>query len=201
MSANSISASDPVSPVPPPLADDYAFKSKEIYVPERAYEYLDAKCPLHYVWQYATEKADLRALYEKSKHEQWNATTSRLGHRRRSRGRERPRRDRSRSTAPRIWDKLTPTRRSAKLRREHAVVDAVAVPARRAGRAAGHRADRRRGAVHRRQVLRRDAGHGRGAPRRGRTSATCARRSTQLPDQPAPEARCSTRSSPTRAGT
>ena len=48
-----------------------------------------------------------------------------------------------------------------------AELDAVAVHARRAGRADLHRADRRDRAVDRRQVLRGDAGDGRGPPRRG----------------------------------
>ena len=52
-------------------------------------------------------------------------------------------------------------------RRRAAELTALAVHARRAGRAAVHRAHRRDGAVDRRQVLRGDAGDGRGAPRRG----------------------------------
>jgi P-aminobenzoate N-oxygenase AurF len=35
-------------------------------------EPLQANCPLTYVWQYVAHKDDLRALYEKAKHEQWN---------------------------------------------------------------------------------------------------------------------------------
>ena len=52
-------------------------------------------------------------------------------------------------------------------RRPDAELAALAVPARRAGRAALHRPHRRDGAVDRRQVLRVDAGDGRGPPRRG----------------------------------
>ncbi len=38
-------------------------------------EYLDARCPVTYVWRYASSRADLRALYEKAKQEQWDGRT------------------------------------------------------------------------------------------------------------------------------
>jgi hypothetical protein len=38
-------------------------------------EYLDAKCPVSYVWRYESSRADLRALYEKAKQEQWDGRT------------------------------------------------------------------------------------------------------------------------------
>ena len=38
----------------------------------RVIEHLDARCPTTYVWRYETELADLRALYEKAKGEQWD---------------------------------------------------------------------------------------------------------------------------------
>jgi hypothetical protein len=38
-------------------------------------EYLDARCPVNYVWRYESTRADLRALYEKAKQEQWDGRT------------------------------------------------------------------------------------------------------------------------------
>jgi len=38
-------------------------------------EYLDARCPVSYVWSYASSRHDLRALYEKAKQEQWDGRT------------------------------------------------------------------------------------------------------------------------------
>jgi hypothetical protein len=38
-------------------------------------EYLDARCPVTYVWSYDSTRADLRALYEKAKGEQWDGRT------------------------------------------------------------------------------------------------------------------------------
>src|SRR5215470_14101962 len=38
-------------------------------------EFLDARCPVTYAWSYATSRADLRALYEKAKGEQWDGRT------------------------------------------------------------------------------------------------------------------------------
>ena len=64
---------------------------------------------------------------------------------------------------------------------------ALAVPARRAGRARLHGQDRAAGAEHRRQVLRRHAGHGRGAPRRGVLAPAAREVRARLPDQPVPE--------------
>ena len=55
---------------------------------------------------------------------------------------------------------------------------AVAVPARRAGRAGLHGEDRAAGAERRREVLRRDAGDGRGAARRDRIRGCCTRSSS-----------------------
>ena len=87
------------------------------------------------------------------------------------------------------------------VRRRVAELDAVAVHARRAGRAHLHRADRRDRAVDRRQVLRGDAGDGRGPPRRGVRQVPRHEALGALPDQRAPARCCSTTSSPTRAGT
>src|SRR5262249_42042962 len=38
-------------------------------------EFLDARCPVTYNWTYRTSRADLRALYEKAKGEQWDGRT------------------------------------------------------------------------------------------------------------------------------
>ena len=77
----------------------------------------------------------------------------------------------------------------------------VAVHARRAGRADLHRADRRDRAVDRRQVLRGDAGDGRGPPRRG-VRQVPRRRSSRVTTRSTRTSRCcSTTSSPTPAGT
>jgi hypothetical protein len=38
-------------------------------------EFLDARCPVNYTWSYKSSRADLRALYEKAKGEQWDGRT------------------------------------------------------------------------------------------------------------------------------
>src|SRR5262249_11975444 len=38
-------------------------------------EFLEARCPLTYTWDYETSRKDLRALYEKAKGEQWDGKT------------------------------------------------------------------------------------------------------------------------------
>jgi hypothetical protein len=38
-------------------------------------EFLDARCPVNYTWNYTSSRADLRALYEKAKGEQWDGRT------------------------------------------------------------------------------------------------------------------------------
>jgi hypothetical protein len=38
-------------------------------------EFLDARCPVNYTWSYESSRADLRALYEKAKGEQWDGRT------------------------------------------------------------------------------------------------------------------------------
>ena len=82
-----------------------------------------------------------------------------------------------------------------------AELDALAVPARRAGRVALHRAHRRDRAVDRRQVLRGDPGDGRSPPRRGVRDATSTRSSRVTTRSTRTCACCSTTSSPTAAGT
>ena len=87
------------------------------------------------------------------------------------------------------------------LRRREPELDAVAVHARRAGRAALHGQDRRDRAVDRRQVLRRHPGDGRGPPRRGVLQVPRHQAVGPLPDERPPAGCCSTTSSPTPAGT
>ena len=89
----------------------------------------------------------------------------------------------------------------ARVRHREPELDAEPVPARRAGRAAVHRQDRRDGAVDRRQVLRVDAGDGRGPPRRGVRAVPRreARRRTTRSTRTC--GCCSTTSSTTAAGT
>ena len=82
-----------------------------------------------------------------------------------------------------------------------AELDALAVHARRAGRADLHRADRRDRAVDRRQVLRGDAGDGRGPPRRGVRASTSTRSCRATTRSTRTSRCCSTTSSPTAAGT
>ena len=127
--------------------------------------------------------------------------------------RRRPREDRS-GARWRRHDALPGARRGRglageALRRQGVAADlgrdpelaAVAVHARRAGRAAVHRAHRRDRAVDRREVLRRDAGDGRGAPRRGVRALP--RREARQPvrDQPEPEGHPRRDPRATRAGT
>ncbi len=51
----------------------------EIAAPERVSklvtEFLDARCPVTYTWSYESSRAELRALYEKAKGEQWDGRT------------------------------------------------------------------------------------------------------------------------------
>ena len=68
----------------------------------------------------------------------------------------------------------------------HRRLDAVAVHARRAGRAAGDRADRQHRAVDRGEVLRRQPGGGRSAPRRGVSPLPDREVGRDLSGQPAP---------------
>jgi hypothetical protein len=124
-------------------------------------EELLTKFPLQYTWNYQMVREELTNLYEKAKRDQWNATDQLAW-----------------STSVDPESELVPDFqipiygthiwRSSRRRRSEdaprgALVDAVAVHARRAGRAPRDRADRRRDAVDRIEVLRVDAGHGRGA--------------------------------------
>ena len=130
---------------------------------------LETAMKVVYQWNYEPEVEELRRLYVKAAEAQWVAE--------RDLDWDRPidlaqvrdhaaRRGACRSTQTSYWkslprgDALELTRRTAAFRPEQ-------LPARRAGRAHGGGAARERGAAHRRQVLRRDADDGRGAPRRG----------------------------------
>ena len=86
-------------------------------------------------------------------------------------------------------------------RRRDVQLDPLAVPARRAGRAARRRAARELRARHGLEVLRVDAGLRRGAPRRGLRPLPAREDRLLLPDLARTSRSCSTSSSPTRAGT
>ena len=120
----------------------------------------------NYVWNYGSVKEGLRDLYEKAKRDQWNSTTQLAwDDRRRSRGRDHPRRP---QPAPGLRALPEARREGARAPAPRAdLAPALAVPARRAGRADRRLAARGRRAVDRRQVLRRHPDDGRGAPRRG----------------------------------
>ena len=161
-----------------------------------------------FTWDYERSRPALVKLYEKAKTSQWNAShRPRLGDRGRpgsGRARERgpgrrllQRRHRPDGHAVREVDRegVDPAR--------HRVpeLDALAVPPRRAGRADLHRADRRDRAVDRRQVLRGDAGDGRGPPRRGVRPLPRREADGSLPDQRAPAAAARRHPRATAAGT
>ena len=137
-----------------------------------------------FTWDYERSRPPLVKLYEKAKTSQWNASTDL---------------DWSIDVDP---EKIAPELGGGGTERFQALQEAedspvkhfgekewrqvsdrdpelaaLAVHARRAGRAALHRAHRRDRAVDRRQVLRRDAGDGRGPPRRGVRRATSTRSS------------------------
>ena len=120
-----------------------------------------------YVWNYGSVKEGLRDLYEKAKRDQWNSTTQLDWDTAVDPEGEiipQPRSTRSRTIAP--FQKLE--REGARAPAPRAdLAPALAVPARRAGRADRRLAARRRRALDRRQVLRRHPDDGRGAPRRG----------------------------------
>ena len=159
-------------------------------------------------WDYERSRGSLVKLYEKAKTSQWNATTDldwsidvdpeKIG---RELG----------GGGPMRFQALAGRRRLAgeALRREGVAqglgrdpeLAALAVHARRAGRVAVHRAHRRDRPVDRRQVLRGDAGDGRGPPRRGVRRATSTRSSAASTASTTTSSRSSTTSSPIPAGT
>ena len=127
-----------------------------------------------FTWDYERSRPALGKLYEKAKTSQWNASTDldwsidvdpeKIGQELGGGGADAlPGARGGRGLA---GEALRREGVAPGLRRDPELA-AVAVHARRAGRAAVHRAHRRDGAVDRREVLRRDAGDGRGAPRRG----------------------------------
>ena len=76
MSVNPISTLAPnLVPLPAGQLGTEEYSKKVLHVPTGPVEALDARCPLNYVWEYASSKPELRALYEKSKVEQWDAQT------------------------------------------------------------------------------------------------------------------------------
>ena len=130
---------------------------------------LDTAMKVVYQWNYDPEVDELRRLYVKATEAQWVAERDidwdrpidheQVRHHaaRRRRCRSSRRRTGSRCREETAWE----------LTRRTAALPAEQLPARRAGRAHGRGAAGQRRAAHRRQVLRRDADHGRGAPRRG----------------------------------
>ena len=143
-------------------------------------------------WEYQDGRDSLLKLYAKGKERQWDADT---------------RIDWSQDLDPenpeQLPDESIPIFGSPPFERLTArgegdaatalpVVAALAVPARRAGRAHLHGEDRAAGAEHGRQVLRRDAGDRRGAPRRGVLAAAARQvraRVSDHADAPAPARR------------
>ena len=130
-----------------------------------------------FTWDYERSRPALGKLYEKAKTSQWNAQRPRRGTSTSTRRRSRPTNQNQNGIEPQDRPRRHAVREVGRqgvdpVRRRVAELDAVAVHARRAGRADLHRADRRDRAVDRRQVLRRDAGDGRGPPRRGVRRAT-----------------------------
>jgi hypothetical protein len=59
----------------PELVDPNVSDESRQRVAKMVSEYLDARCPVAYVWNYETSRQDLRALYEKAKGEQWDGRT------------------------------------------------------------------------------------------------------------------------------
>ena len=122
-----------------------------------------------FTWDYDDGREKLLSLYDKGKRKQWNRPSA-------STGRHEPDLDNPLLIPDElvpifgspVWDKLD--REGARQRPPpHGGVAVQPVPARRAGRADLHGEDRADRARHRLEVLRRDAGDRRGAPRRGRT--------------------------------
>ena len=144
-----------------------------------------------FTWDYERSRPALGKLYEKAKTSQWNANDlpwdievdqEKVVGREPEPERVQPRRTTSPDTPFEKWG----DKEWIRVRRRVAELDAVAVHARRAGRADLHRADRRDRAVDRRQVLRGDAGDGRSPPRRGVRALPRHQAVGALPDQRAP---------------
>ena len=146
-----------------------------------------------FTWDYERSRTPLIKLYEKAKTSQWNVTTDldwstevdqvKLAL-------ENVQADQS-FFSEGIDLKGTPVREVdregvGRVRRRVAELAALAVHARRAGRAALHGPHRRDRAVDRREVLRRHAGDGRGPPRRGVRQVPRREALRSLPDQRAP---------------
>ena len=147
-----------------------------------------------FTWDYERSRPALGKLYEKAKTSQWNASTDldwsidvdpeKIGQELGGGGTMRFQALAEAENSPvkhfgdREWRQISVEIQNSL---------AVAVPARRAGRAALHRAHRRDGAVDRREVLRRDAGDGRGAPRRGVRPLPEREARQPVRDQPEPQ--------------
>ena len=148
-----------------------------------------------------TAATALLELYEKGKQQQWDASerldwSLELDP-------ENPMHARRRidlDLRDRYWNRMTDKEQRLAAPPPAGLAD-LAVHARRAGRADRHRQDRPDRARHRRQVLCRDPGDGRGAPRRGLQAAAAREVRARLSDHPRRSRRCSKTCSPTAAGT
>jgi hypothetical protein len=149
-------------------------------------ETLETILDVTYTWGYQDSRAKLRDLYDKATRAQWQGDVVLPWH-------LSP--DLEASMGP---EELMPLYGSADLeppeparahrdqRRDHGV-DPVAVPPRRAGRAARRRAAGRLGAGSRLEALRRDPGRRRGPPRRRLQPLPAREDRLRLPGEPAPE--------------
>ena len=145
-----------------------------------------------FTWDYSLARPQLRKLYEKGKTGQWNATTDLPWDTEvdlEAVVTEGPGGDPGRAQPGplRRHDPREVGRQGvARVRHRPAPLDAVAVPPRRAGRAAVHGEDHRDRAVVRRQAVRRHAGRRRGPPRRGVRPLHRREARRQLPGQRPP---------------
>ena len=149
---------------------------------EQTHWKVEGATEVSFTWDYDARSDELLQLYAKGKQQQWDAER-RIDWTPRGRPR-RPDADRRQDAADVRHAAVGQALGAAALgpALPHADVPAVAVPARRAGRADLRRQDRAGRADHRVQVLRRDPGHGRGAPRRGLPPAADGEVPLRLPD-------------------
>ena len=164
-------------------------------------------CPAEFTWDYEKgAKPQLDKLYEKAKKAQWNGQTDLdwsievdqervvIANAEANPAQMQWDEAAMAGTVLEKWDE----KRFIAVRDREPELAAVAVHARRAGRAALHGQDRRDRPVDRRQVLRRHAGDGRGPPRRGLLQVPRREALGPLPDErpPRPAARRHRRATP-----
>ena len=157
-----------------------------------------------FTWDYERSRPALGKLYEKAKKSQWNANDLPweidVDQEKVSREPE-PERVQPRPRLVRHAVQGLGRQGVDRVRYPVAELDALAVHARRAGRAHLHRADRGDRALDRRQVLRRHPGDGRSPPRRRCSRATSTPSCRATTRSTRTSRCCSTTSSPTPAGT